>query len=485
MKIPTDAIEAQNHEQSRKHVTERSLNAHTAVALLMVVMVLMLSLPMTHAAGIRVGRNVNLTSKLPKWAVEPAIAVDPRNPNIIAGAVPSYNLPAPTIGWPAYFRSTDGGVTWSTRLLPGFPGDTSPEGLTSALNDPSFVPGGGDVDMTFDRLGNLYYSAEMLSFTPGFTLTGFVAKFANDGADFVRATLIASHIDFPKIAVDTTGGPSDGNIYISYGCCGGNSFTRSTDGGLTFSPVVPIPSGGIPQDVVVDTVGNVYVASEHCTPNGSKCLDDGTAKILVSKSTDGGLTFGQPVVAVTIKLDPFSLPNNQFSLSGGAPQLTADANGIYIVYDDFGTGDTDVLLTRSIDRGVTWSNPLRVNDVTLADQFFGTITSSGGIISVAWYDSRLGTLSNGTITWLDVFYAESRDGGLSFSKSVRVTSVSFNPNIVTSSLFLSPFIGDYIEIAASPNAVHPIWTDNRNACDTIDPTFGCVDQDIYTATITP
>src|SRR5437867_9927257 len=44
-------------------------------------------------------------------------------------------------------------------------------------------------------------------------------------------------------------------------------------------------------------------------------------------------------------------------------------------------------------------------------------------------------------------------------------------------------MGDYIGIAATPTAVHPIWTDNRNACDTVDSTYGCVDQDAYTVTI--
>jgi hypothetical protein len=150
------------------------------------------------------------------------------------------------------------------------------------------------------------------------------------------------------------------------------------------------------------------------------------------------------------------------------------------------TGDANILLTRSTDGGVTWSTPVVVNDVTTNQQFFPSIASSGGSISVIWYDSRLGQLPNGTITGLDVFYAQSTNAGASFSKSVRVTSMSFNPNLVERTDLGSTgiFIGDYIQVAASAGVVHPIWTDNRNACDTIDPTFGCVDQDTFTATIT-
>jgi len=148
-----------------------------------------------------------------------------------------------------------------------------------------------------------------------------------------------------------------------------------------------------------------------------------------------------------------------------------------------------VLFTRSTDGGASWSSPIRVNDVAVGQHFYPTIGASGGILSVAWYDSRLGQLSNGTITGLDVFYAESRDGGASFSPNVRVTDVSFDPNLVLFPLFFPlcqcAFFGDYIGIAASPDAVHAIWTDNRNACNTVDATFGCVDQDAFTATIRP
>jgi hypothetical protein len=128
-----------------------------------------------------------------------------------------------------------------------------------------------------------------------------------------------------------------------------------------------------------------------------------------------------------------------------------------------------------------------VNDVTSGQQFFPSIAVAGGVVSVVWYDSRLGQLSNGTITGLNVFYAESTDSGLSFSGSMRVTTVSFNPNLVERADFgnTNPFMGDYIQVAAGPGIVHAIWADNRDACSNIAPLIGCTNQDIFTATITP
>ncbi|HYY91346.1 MAG TPA: hypothetical protein VE955_05100, partial [Candidatus Dormibacteraeota bacterium] len=45
------------------------------------------------------------------------------------------------------------------------------------------------------------------------------------------------------------------------------------------------------------------------------------------------------------------------------------------------------------------------------------------------------------------------------------------------------FMGDYIGIAATPTMAYPVWADDLNACYTVDPTWGCVDQDAFTSTI--
>jgi hypothetical protein len=35
------------------------------------------------------------------------------------------------------------------------------------------------------------------------------------------------------------------------------------------------------------------------------------------------------------------------------------------------------------------------------------------------------------------------------------------------------FMGDHIQIAASPTAAHVIWADNRDACNNMVQPFGC------------
>jgi len=483
------------------------------LTLVIALAVVMAPLASAEKVSIHVGPNVDIAGEaLPdREIVEPGIAVDPRNPDIVAAAAEDANT-VPAGGcfssarchmWPVYFRSTDGGKKWSSRLLPGFPGDTSPQGLASPLQNFSHV---GHVSVAFDRSGNVYYSG----FVANFDSSGFirsstrivVIKFANDGADYVGATVlptstagIGGSVAFPRMAVDTSGGPNDGTVYLTFVDFANDGytsfFTRSMDGGVTFSKAILIPGGVLSVAPVVDPTGNVFVESVHCT-GGLVCSPGTLAVIQVAKSVDAGLTFGKPVTAATVTPDPTPFPGNAFVsefLTGISWHIAADDHGVYIVWDDFATGNANVLFSESTDGGVSWSTPIVVNDVTRGQQFLPEVAVSVGIISVVWYDSRLGQLANGTITSLDVFYAESTDGGSTFSTSVRVTSISFDPNLVERGDIAGPafipFIGDRIGLAASPTVVHAIWTDNRNGCDTIDPTFGCVDQDVFVAEITP
>ncbi len=445
-----------------------------------------------------VGANVPIVGEASpdRQQVEPTIAIDPHNTNIIvAGAQDLRLVPVHEHRWHGYYRSTDGGATWTNVLLPGFPDDTSPQGLASPLKRYNAT---SDPVLAFDRQGNLYYAGLGLTATPTsvFPAALFVAKFTNDGATYFNTTLISAGItpDKPWIAVDTTGGLFDGNVYVAYDANltatshFGTLFTRSIDGGRTWSTPFYAPSdetGELP-GVAIDSSGNVYVSADAFDAVTEAFL----GYIQVTKITNGGTTIAGTTKAVNpASIIPSPLPGGSFR-TFTIPQMAADKNGVYVVWDSFPpTGCltcpqiANVLFTRSTDGGTTWSPPLMVNDVMTGQHFFPTIATGGGIINIAWYDSRLN--SGSTMTALDVFYAQSLDGGVSFSSNVRVTSVSFNPELVERTDFgdIEIFMGDYIEIAATPAFAQVIWSDNRNACDTIDSIFGCVDQDAYTATI--
>ncbi len=412
--------------------------------------------------------------------VEPTIAVDPRNPSIIVAGAQDYRLLS--VGghrWHGYYRSTDGGSTWSVSLVPGFLGDDSPQGLSSPLHAFQCT---SDPVLTFDRNGNVYYAGITCS-TPGFTL--FVVKYTDDGAIYASTTVFPistyHHADKPWIAVDTSGGQNDGNVYLTYDVIfaqgpQGATLVSSIDGGQTWSLPMAVNPGGFDTGITVNQNGRVFVSS----------LSSGFphASMFMSISIDGHHTFTTHRIFDVTEL-PRSLPGNAFR-TFTTPQLASDGNGVYVIWDDYGLGNSDVMFSKSTDGGDTWTTPIRVNDVITGQHFFSSIAASGGTISIIWYDSRNGQQPNGTITGLDVYYAESTSIGASFSTNLRVTSTSFNPNIVERADFGDPeiFMGDYIQVAASPGMAHAIWADNRNACDNIVQPYGCTDQDVFTATIT-
>lgn len=439
----------------------------------------------------------------PDWPKsEPTIAVDPRNPQILAaaeiddrlvpGAMPSWGH-----HWLAYYRSTDGGQTWTGKLIPGFPGDTSAAGRASPLRafNSSFDP-----VVQFDRAGNLYLSGGAVKAgTPGTILDlapcgarhaeTFVAKYSQDGAHYVGETpTFRGCGDYPRFAVDASTGPNSGNVYqivSNYtGYNGSTRFFRSTDGGQTFGQTAVL-NGSVSTTMTVNATGAVIVTTSACQ---LLCPSSTTTHAqLVYVSTDGGLTFGSPVVAVTENLGP--LPINNTLSAPGVNWLATDGSMILLAYDNYTGTQWFVKLVRSTDGGVTWSAPVNVSDDPQDQHMWPTIAVSHGTIGVAWYDSRNGQLANGVVDGLDVYFAESTDGGQTFSKNVRVSSVTSNPNLVefadaNQALSYLSWIGDYITIAAGPHGWHVIWTDNRNACATVSSLYGCVDQDIYTATVT-
>jgi hypothetical protein len=89
---------------------------------------------------------------------------------------------------------------------------------------------------------------------------------------------------------------------------------------------------------------------------------------------------------------------------------------------------------------------------------------------VIWFDRRLDPANVRINTW----QAVSTNNAVSFS-SAKISTQDWNPNL---GFFTSgAFIGDYNGLAASNQAVYPVWTDGRN--DAIRQT-GIGETDIFT-----
>jgi hypothetical protein len=254
---------------------------------------------------------------------EPAVAVDPRDTSVLLGSSNDYcavynrGIPAGAVGpiWLGYYRSLDGGASWTSSLVPGYPDDTSPYAALSQARTAT----AGDPVIAWDAHGRAFFGSESSGDIAGSAKTFgdvFVARFRNpggpdaadttkDGLEYYGTTVVAHGSSAPNllgvfhdktaIEADRTGGRCDGNVYFSWSRFNGNGanavyFVRSTDHGVTFSGPMKLSASlkslQFP-DISVTNNGDVYVTFRSFTSVGPS-----TDAIYIVKSTDCGATFG-------------------------------------------------------------------------------------------------------------------------------------------------------------------------------------------------
>ena len=436
------------------------------------------SSPAGKTSSVTVGANVNVSNE-PGPQSETSIAINPMNPSqIVGGSNEIFRLPMR-----GYF-SSDGGATWGGVDLP-LPPPISHNGFDF----------GSDPGVAWDLNGNVYYSYIVVFFSTSGSINGTEMAVArsSDGGKSWTATFFAlggpgNFNDKPMIAVDTnSSSPNANTVYVAWDTTvngkGGPSssgieFSRSTDGGLSFSkPAVISATGGgqhfgIGADPFVGPDGRIYVA-----------WHDITNAILVRSSGDGGATFGSitTVAPTRIAFDALIPPQNSRGAlvypSCGADRSAGAFRGrLYCSWmDRNNAGDTDIFLATSADKGATWSAPLTVNDDGGSSYQFNqwlAVDPVTGAVDMSWNDSR----NDPTNASTDVYFAQSTNGGASVSTNVKVTSAPTNETVTGADL--GNQYGDYEGIDARGGSIHPIWTDRRAA--------GAADgyEEVYTATVT-
>jgi hypothetical protein len=397
-----------------------------------------------------------------------------------------------------YF-SSDGGLVWGGVDLPLPP--------LSGTNDHRF---GSDPSLAFDTRGNLYYSYIVVFFGNGNGVKGSqmaVARSTDGGQTYPFVTYFnfetgGNHFnDKPMITADTNAAsPFRDRVYVAWDAAaggttgGGIRFGRSSDQGSTFA-VTRIDDTNGPGDSIgaipfVGPNGEVYAAWNDFHAN----------VIAVNRSFDGGMTWDTPHT-IAAKTIPFAIAVPA-EFSRGAlvyPTCHADRSGgahtgrLYCSWMDLTpAGTTDILVSSSDDRGVTWSAPEPVTDrlsfpVDRFDHWL-SVDQTNGNVNISFYDTRNDT--TGFRFMFDVYLTRSTDGGVSWlSPNRRVTTLSSNEHDCNG-LFPCPGIdylnqqGDYEGLVAFSGVAHPIWTDTRFQ---MDPAPGCrtglLMEEVFTAAV--
>ncbi|QDV39602.1 Ig-like domain-containing protein [Tautonia plasticadhaerens] len=189
----------------------------------------------------------------------PSIAVDPNNPLRVAAVWTRWDTdPDPDFIGVEGAYSTNGGASWSSFNVSG--GRlTDP---ASSADDPQSFDRETDASAAFDADGNLYVLSSQRTGDAGAGVL-LLNKFSFTGASPVRTIdnqtvhgWAQDPVLLPTLAVDTTGGPFDGTVYVAWVS---NDDTppdtdnwnpnairavASSDGGQSFSGVTTVNDGG-------------------------------------------------------------------------------------------------------------------------------------------------------------------------------------------------------------------------------------------------
>ena len=446
-------------------------------------------------SSLTVGSNVDVSNECGPQS-ETYITINPASAkSLAAGSNEIFRDPMR-----GYF-SSDGGSSWGAVDAPLPP-------PLQGTNDTRF---GSDPSLVFDTRGNLFYSYIVVYFGAGNGVDGSqmaVARSIDGGKSYSQLTLFgfqsgSNHFnDKPMITSDTNPvSPFRDHIYAAWDASsGGNAIgggihvARSSDSGSTFTVArVDNPSGpsqGIGAVPFVGPNGEVYVAWNDYKNN----------LIAFNRSFDGGVSWDvQRTISQKTAAFDVGIPAESFRRALVYPACDADRSAgphrgrLSCSWMDLTpAGVTDIFISSSDDRGLTWSAVRPVTDQLpqLVDRFnhWLAVDPVTGDVNVSFYDTRNDTTGFRFMT--DTFFTQSVDGGANFrSPNVRVSSVSSNEHdcngiFPCSAIDYGNQQGDYEGLASRGGVSHPIWTDSRRQ---LESSSGCktnlLMEEVFTTTV--
>ncbi len=378
-------------------------------------------------------------------ANEPTLAVDPAAPNRMVVAWRQFDDVGAghrTAGWAT---TVDGGRTWSFH---------------GAIDGAVWR---SDPVLAADSTGRIYY----LGLNRGNESCDLFVS--DDAGSSWSAPIPAFGGDKPWMSVD----PDRRHVYASWqdtiGCCSERVFTRSVNGGLSFSEPIAIDPPPTLGTHAIGPDGELYIA-------GILDLDD----FVVARSLDARDPAQEPTFAIShVDLGGMFwilIPPNPYGLAGQVWVAADTSDGqnrghVYLacsVLPDGGDDPMDVHFARSEDGGATWSEPIAVaSDDRGAWQWFATMSvGPTGRIDLVWVE----TIEAAAPSIGEIRYSSSTDGGRSWSDPTAVTA-PFDSN---AGFPPDEKIGDYYHMRSDATGADLVFAATFNG-----------EQDVYSLRIGP
>jgi hypothetical protein len=403
-------------------------------------------------------------------------------------------------------RSTTHGTTWDPQII--LDATTVPTSSKQAARP--FCGPNGEVYVVWEKGANLINCPDVFGDVSNTTgVIGFTRSL-NFGVSFDPFTIIGTvdHAwtwsgpgdlreranDFPDIAVDRSGGPFNGNLYVTWHESA--PWTANLSAGPVVAEAANVANNN-PGGAELFSVGDNVTGSSSSTadldywqfsatqgqnllfnldPQGFNCGITGTTRglrlrlfatqspypnpngfpdTLLAASALGA--FAQRIVWTCpktgnylVRIQPSTTAIGTYTLrlrnlTFGAPSAGRDAR--------------DVVIVRSSNQGTSWSGEQLINDnpAGTEERRPFVCVDALGHVHAFWHDGRVpGLGSNAALT--GIFGTTSRDGGVTWTPNYCVSDelsfFSFNTLAI-------PNLGDYNQAAAAGSLIHPAWTDQR------------------------
>lgn len=370
---------------------------------------------------------------------EPAIAVDDAGHVFVLypqyGGVPGCaSCPSPTM---VLLRSGDGGGTWEPPRIMGTPGS-----------------GQFDAQIVVDAADGSTVYASWLQNNKSDTV---VARSSDAGATW--SIVVADHTnagtDKPALAA------RGNDVYVGFNHSQKVWVSASHDGGATFTAREIRPNAklgwSLAGGAAVGPEGNVYFGWAGYSQNGGA---KGPVNLYVSRSTDGGVTWTNTVLAVSGAPPDCSAFECGWAYLGAQVTVAVDRGGTVYALWNAGVQDKAperVFFSRSTNAGATWSAPAQVSTAPAGvnHNFPALATGAAGDVRAFWMDDRSGGAWN-------VYARRSSDRGTTWSAEADLSTPVPGYDYITPAGFRFPF-GDYFEAALDAHGdAHVVWGEGFN-----------------------
>lgn len=383
---------------------------------------------------------------------EVLITVHPHNPDILFSSANTVSF-IPFFISEGIYVSIDGGLSW-------FGSDTC-KGEIINLH-------GGDPGIAIDKNGTFIITR--LGQSPFF---GLYSHFSSDnGLTWSNQNTITTD-DLERAAVTTDGDPASlyyGRLYamwVRFAPPYPVYFTFSDDGSSSWATPTQVNNpvqrcaGG---DATVEDGGRT-----HLVWAGVSAVSPFTEELVGhAVSGNGGQSWTINETAFLMNGIQGILPEKGNIRVNGLPRIAIDNSGgvrqgwIYVVTTQRNKPpaglDPDIILNRSSDGGLSWSEGIRVNQDALNNgkiQYFPAITvDAAGGINIIYYDDRATSIDS-----CGVFLSRSTDGGSSW-QDFEISDHHFKPAPIGG--LGQGYQGDNIDITVAGNTLWPVWMDNSS-----------------------